>query len=146
MIKYGKEIVGLEKMLQIGFVFYDEKGFAWHSPMCEDSEDDCCEWVQSKIPEAELWSIIRKKEAQGRTVMVMMDFAAEDITADVPGVTVLASHGNEVSLLLNKNRKHLPSEHRQFGPTDFSWYILYVVERLRNVGLEITEMVCHELW
>ena len=145
-IANGKSIVDfMEKMKQIGFVFYDEEGFAWYSPMCEDPEDDCCEWAQSKISEDQLYSIVREKEQQGRTVMVKMDFAAGETTADVPGVTIMAFDRSKVSILLNKNRKTLESSHRTFGPTDFSWYILRIVERLRDVGLEITGMVCEEV-
>ncbi len=104
----GKSIVDfLEKMQQIGFVFYDEEGFAWYSPMCEDPEDDCCEWTQSKISEDELYSIVREKEQQGRTVMVKMDFAAGETAADVPGVTIIAFDRSKVSFLLNKNQKTL---------------------------------------
>ena len=145
-ITNGKSIVDfLEKMQQIGFVFYDEEGFAWYSPMCEDPEEDCCEWTQSKISEDELYSIVREKERKGRTVMVKMDFAAGETTADAPGVTIMAFDRSKVSILLNKNRKTLESKHRRFGPTDFSWYILRIVERLRDTGLEITGMVCEEV-
>ena len=146
-IKNGKSIVDfLEKMQQIGFIFYDEEGFAWYSPMCEDPDDDCGEWTQSKISADELYSIVREKERQGRTVMVKMDFVEEEIAADVPGVTIMAFDCSKVSFLLNKNRKTLVRTHRRFGPTDFSWYILRIVERLRDVGLEITDLVCQEVW
>ena len=143
----GKSIVDfLEKMQEIGFSFYDEKGKVWYSPMCEDPEDDCCEWVWGKIQESELWSIVQEKEQQGRTVMMQMNLAEDVLSEMVPGVTVMAFNRSKVSLLLNKNRKTLPSVYRQFGPTDFSWYILRIVERLRNTGLVITEMVCEEVW
>ena len=146
-IANGKSIVDfLQKMQQIGFIFYDEEGFAWYSPMCEDPEDDCCEWTQSKISDDELYSIVREKEQQDRTVMVKMDFAEEETAADVPGVTIMAFDRIKVSFLLNKNRKTLESTHRRFESTDFSWYILRIVERLRDVGLEITGMVCQEVW
>ena len=146
-IENGKSIVDfLEKIQQIGFIFYDEEGFAWYSPMCEDPDDDCGEWTQSKISADELYSIVREKERQGRTVMVKMDFAEEETAAEVPGVTIMAFDRSKVSLLLNKNRKTLESTHRRFESTDFSWYILRIVERLRDVGLEITDMVCQEVW